>query len=85
MTKADFVSLVATKHGCTKVEANAIIKTFTESIVEVVKAKDSINLVGFGTFRSVEVAKKSGFVPSSDKRYTKEAHTAYKFKFSKAV
>jgi len=83
MTKADFVSLVATKHGCTKIEANAIIKTFTESIIDVVKDKDSLTLVGFGTFSSVQVKAKTGIL--AGKKWSKPKHTAYKFKFSKTV
>jgi len=42
--------------------------------------KETVQLVGFATFSTVEVPKKSGRVPNSDRTYTKEGHTAPKIK-----
>ncbi len=61
MTKADFIELVKSKGGfSSKVETENAIKAFTEAITEVLKNKDSITLVGFGTFYTTEVSQKSG-------------------------
>ena len=86
MTKADFVDLVQ-KSGefSSKVDAENALKAVTDSIVEVLKNKDSISLIGFGTFSTVEVKEKSGTVPGTDKTYTKAAHTAPKFKISQGL
>jgi len=46
---------------------------------------ETVSLVGFGTFSTVEVAEKSGKVPGTDKTYTKAAHTAPKFKMGKTL
>jgi len=86
MTKAQFVELVQ-KNGNfgSKAEAQKAVKAFTDSITEALVAKESVSLVGFGTFTVVEVAPKSGKVPGTDKTYTKPAHIAPKFKMGKTL
>lgn len=86
MTKSDFVELIQ-KNGEfeTKAQAEKALKAFTDSVTELLVAKDSISLVGFGTFSTAEVAEKSGKVPGTDKTYTKAAHTAPKFKIGKTL
>jgi DNA-binding protein HU-beta len=86
MTKSEFVELVQ-KNGefTTKAAAEKAVKAFTDSVTEALVAKDSVSLVGFGTFTTIEVKKKSGKIPGTDKTYTKEAHTAPKFKIGKTL
>ncbi|MEO1953658.1 MAG: HU family DNA-binding protein [Campylobacterales bacterium] len=86
MTKAEFVELVQ-KHGefDTKAVAEKAVKAFVDAVTEALVKKESVSLVGFGTFSTVEVAEKSGTVPGTDKKYTKPAHTAPKFKFGKTI
>lgn len=86
MTKAEFVELMQ-KNGNfeSKAAAERAIKAFTDSITSVLTKKDSLTLVGFGTFSTAKVAAKSGTVPGTTKTYNKPAHTAPKFKFGKTV
>ena len=86
MTKAEFVELVKEKGGYeSKAAAEKAIKAFTDAVTEALTKKESVTLVGFGTFSTVDVPEKSGKVPGTDKTYTKPAHTAPKFKFGKTV
>ena len=86
MTKAEFVKLVQENGNFpTKAAAENAIKAFTESVTTALKNKESISLVGFGTFSTTEVAEKTGTIPGTDRTYTKEAHTAPKFKYGKTV
>ena len=86
MTKAEFVELVQKNGGFeSKAAAERAVKAFTESVTEALVKKDSVSLVGFGTFSTVEVAAKSGKVPGTDKTYNKPAHTAPKFKMGKTL
>ncbi len=86
MTKAEFVELVQKNGGFdSKVAAERAVKAFTDSIEEALVKKESVSLVGFGTFSTAEVAEKSGKVPGTDKTYIKPAHTAPKFKFGKTI
>jgi len=86
MTKSDFVDLVQ-KNGEfeNKTAANNAVNAFIASITEALVEKETVSLIGFGTFSTMEVAEKSGKVPGTDKTYTKEAHTAPKFKFSQTL
>ncbi len=86
MKKAEFVELVKEKGGYeSKAAAEKAIKAFTEAVEEALVNKKKVQLVGFGTFETVEVPEKSGKVPGTDKTYTKPAHTAPKFKFGKTL
>jgi DNA-binding protein HU-beta len=86
MTKAEFVELVKEKGGYeSKAAAEKAVKAFVDAVTEALTKKESVTLVGFGTFSTVDVPKKSGKVPGTDKTYTKPAHTAPKFKFGKSI
>jgi DNA-binding protein HU-beta len=86
MTKADFVELVKENGDyASKAEAERAVKAFTSSVTDALVKKESVSLVGFGTFSTVDVAEKSGKVPGTDKTYTKAAHTAPKFKMGKTL
>ncbi|RLA76055.1 MAG: HU family DNA-binding protein [Epsilonproteobacteria bacterium] len=86
MTKTEFVELVQETGGYnTKADAEKAVKAFTDSVTVALVKKESVSLVGFGTFSTVEVAEKSGKVPGTDKTYTKAAHTAPKFKIGKTL
>lgn len=86
MKKAEFVELVKERGGYeSKAAAERAIRAFTEAVEEALVNKKKVQLVGFGTFETVEVAEKSGKVPGTDKTYTKPAHTAPKFKFGKTL
>ena len=86
MTKADFVELVQ-KNGdfSSKAAAEKAVKAFISSITEALVKQESVSLIGFGTFSTVKVDKKTGKIPGTDKQYTKPAHVAPKFKISKAL
>ncbi len=86
MTKAEFVELVQETGGYdTKTAAEKAVKAFTDSVTAALVKKESVSLVGFGTFSTVDVAEKSGKVPGTDRTYTKAAHTAPKFKIGKTL
>ena len=84
-TKENTASEVAIQIELQPTAADQAIKAFTAAITAALVKKDSVSLVGFGTFSTVEVAQKSGKVPGTDKTYTKEAHTAPKFKIGKTL
>ncbi len=86
MTKAEFIELIQeTGEYENKADAQQAVKAFTSAITAALVKKETVSLVGFGTFSTVEVAEKSGKVPGTDKTYTKAAHTAPKFKIGKTL
>ena len=86
MTKAQFVELVQAKGDFeSKAAAERAVKAFIDAVTEALVKKESVALVGFGTFSTQEVPEKSGTVPGTTKTYVKPAHTAPKFKFGKTI
>jgi len=86
MTKAEFVDLVQEVGDYdTKAAAEKAVKAFTDAVTAALVKKESVSLVGFGTFSTVDVPEKTGKVPGTDKTYTKAAHTAPKFKIGKTL
>jgi DNA-binding protein HU-beta len=86
MNKAQFVELVQ-KHGQykTKVEAEKAIEAFTDAVTEALAAKESVNLVGFGTFEVALLKGKTGKVPGKDTTYVTEDKMIPKFKAGKGL
>jgi len=86
MTKAEFVELVKEQGDYeSKAAAEKAVKAFTDAITAALVKKESVSLVGFGTFSTADVAAKEGKIPGTDRTYKKAAHTAPKFKFGKTI
>ncbi len=86
MTKAEFVELVKSEGGFeSKALAEKAVKAFTDAITEALKKRETVTLVGFGTFSTAEIPPREGKVPGTNKSYKKPAYTAPKFKFGKTI
>lgn len=82
MTKADFISVIAEKSGCSKKDADAVMKAFSETVLDVVKNGDSLMLAGLGTFSVVDKPERTSRNPRTGESITIPAHKAPKFKFA---
>lgn len=85
MDKGSFISAVAEKSGCTKKDADAIVKAFVEVVSDVVKKDDSIMIPGLGTFSVVEKSERTVRNPRTGETSILPAHKAPKFKFATAI
>ena len=85
MNKTELVAAMADKAGLTKKDADAALKAFTEVVEGTLKAGDSIQLVGFGTFEVTERAARTGKNPQTGKEIKIAACKAPKFKAGKAL
>lgn len=63
MNRAEFIDTLVAKHEMTKAEAGRVLDTFIDTIVGTVKKGGSVSLVGFGTFKQVSRAARTGFNP----------------------
>ncbi len=63
MTKANIVDRVASATGITKIDTAAIVDGFLNSVVEAISQNKTIELRGFGTFKVVKRAKRTGRNP----------------------
>ena len=85
MNKTELVAAMADKAGLTKKDADAVLKAFTEVVEETLKAGDSIQLIGFGTFEVAERAERTGRNPQTGAEMVIPASKAPKFKAGKAL
>ncbi len=56
MTKADMVDVISSSTGLTKVETEAVVNGFMETVIDAMKRGEHIELRGFGTFKVVKRA-----------------------------
>ena len=63
MTKADIVRQIAQATGLTKTDTAAVVDGFIESVIEALERKDHIEIRGFGTFKVVDRAPRTGRNP----------------------
>lgn len=66
MTKADIVDIISESTGITKVETEAVVKGFLDTIVDAMKKGENIELRGFGSFKVVKRAQRVARNPKSN-------------------
>lgn len=79
MNRIELVEKIASAHDVSKAEAARILETVTSSVVAAVKKGDSVTLVGFGTFKQVARAARTGFNPSQGVKIKIAAQKVPKF------
>lgn len=65
MNRLELVDRVAARNTASKAEVDRIIVSALEEIITEVKAGKSVTLIGFGTFKAVESAPRTGRNPST--------------------
>lgn len=80
MNRQDLIAAIAEKTGVTKKDTDAVVKAFTEIVMDDVAAGNKVQLVGFGTFESVERAAREGRNPRTNETMTIAASRSPKFK-----
>jgi len=85
MNKQELVSAIAEKAGITKVDAEKAVNAFVEVSKETLAKKESIQLIGFGTFSVSERSARTGRNPQTGKEIQIAAKNVAKFKAGKAL
>lgn len=85
MNKNEFVTAIAEKSGLTKKDAEAALNAYTEVVTDALKAGDSVQLIGFGTFEVRERAARQGRNPHTGEAIEIAAAKAPAFKPGKAL
>jgi DNA-binding protein HU-beta len=65
MNKGELINAISTKANVTKRDADAILSTVLDTIVEAVSGGDKVTLVGFGTFEKRERKAREGRNPKT--------------------
>lgn len=79
MNRAELIEKLVSKNDISKALAGRVLDTLIESIQVAVKKGDSVTLVGFGTFKSVKRAARTGKNPGTGASLKIPAGTVPKF------
>jgi DNA-binding protein HU-beta len=79
LNRIELVEKIAAAHNVSKAEAARILETVTGSIVAAVKKGDPVQLIGFGTFKQVARAARTGFNPQAGAKIKIAAQKVPKF------
>ncbi len=85
MNKQELVSAMAEKSGLTKADSEKALNAMIEAVKGSLKKKDSVQLIGFGTFSVSERAARTGRNPQTGKEIKIAAKKVAKFKAGKAL
>lgn len=66
MTKADIVDIISSSTGISKIETEAVVKGFMETVIDAMKKGESIELRGFGSFKVVKRARRVARNPKTN-------------------
>lgn len=80
MNKTELVSSIAEKTELSKKDAELAVNAFIDTVSNALAAKESVQLIGFGTFTTVEKAEHAGRNPKTGNPITIPASIAPKFK-----
>ncbi|MBQ8195343.1 MAG: HU family DNA-binding protein [Oscillospiraceae bacterium] len=85
MTKAELVTMVASKSGLSKKDTEKAIAGMIDTITETLAKGESIQLVGFGTFEVRERAARTGINPRTKEKIEIAATKVPAFKAGRAL
>lgn len=85
MTKADMVDVISSSTGLTKVETEAVVNGFMETVVDAMKRGDHIELRGFGTFKVVKRAPRVARNPKTNEEISVPSQYVPTLKVSQSV
>lgn len=85
MTKADIVRQIAQATGLTKTDTSAVVDGFIESVIEAMEQEEHIEIRGFGTFKVVTRAPRTGRNPRTGSEVKISSRRAPVFKPSKEL
>ena len=70
MTKDQVIANMAASAGITKVQAKEALNSFLNSVEETLVNRDSLQMKGFGTFKTVEKTERNGRNPATGGFYS---------------
>jgi len=83
MNKAELIEQIAKDAGLTKVQANDVLNSFTNTVVATLKKGENVTLVGFGTFSVSQRSARNGRNPQTGEVIKIKARKLPKFKAGK--
>lgn len=66
MTKSDIVDIISNSTGLSKLETDAVVKGFLDTVISALKEGQTIELRGFGSFKVVKRAQRVARNPKTN-------------------
>ena len=85
MNKTEFITAIADKTKLPKKDVEAVVNAYHETVVKAVKKDDKVAFVGFGTYKLVKRAARSGRNPQTGEAMKIKASKSLGFKGSKTA
>ena len=85
MTKADIVRRIAQGTGLTKTDTSAVVDGFIQAVIDALENGEHIEIRGFGTFKAVSRAPRTGRNPRTGSEVKISRRRAPVFKPSKEL
>lgn len=86
MNKAEFTNLIAERVGVSKKQAEMMLDSFVDIVIETLQAGNEVTMTGFGTFSARQRAAREGVNPQNpSQRIHIPATTVAKFKAGKRL
>lgn len=85
MNKTEMIKAIAERTELTKIDSTKVLEAFQDIVKETLAAGEKIQLVGFGTFETVERAGREGRNPRTGESMYIEKSISPKFKPSNAL
>ncbi len=85
MNRVELIDAIAAETGLTKKDIDATLKSFMNVVSNTLQKKESVQLIGFGTFTTVDKPEREGRNPANGETIKIAASTAVKFKAGTAL
>ena len=86
MNKAELTNVLSEKVGVSKKQAEMMLDTFVDTIIDTLRAKQEVSITGFGTFSAKTRAAREGVNPQNpSEKIHIAATTVAKFKAGKRL
>jgi DNA-binding protein HU-beta len=79
MNKADLLRTIAEETGLTSKSCDAMLKSFTDTVMKAVAKGDQVSLIGFGNFQGLKREARIGRNPATGGKINIPAKTVPKF------
>jgi DNA-binding protein HU-beta len=85
LKKSVLINEVAKKTGVDKKDAEAVINTMLETIVDTLKNKEAVSFLGFGSFEPVKKNAREIYIPGTTKKVKVPEKYSIRFKPGKTL
>jgi len=85
MNKTELIDFISSKADLSKADAGRALDAFIDAVTTTLKDKESVTLVGFGTFTVTERAARTGRNPRTGEAIEIKAATVPRFRPGKAL